>query len=74
MKEIVEKEARQKEETEEQQEKEQTKGNIDLTATENEKVLKGAYRSFVIPGLPKADIDCYVHQIKPRTKTLTKAT
>ena len=56
LKDIVEKEARKEEETTEHTEEED---NIDLTATENERALKGACRSFMIPGTPKADIDSY---------------
>ena len=44
---IVEKEA----EEEEQQQ------DVDLTPHEHERALKGAHRSFVIPGAPKIDID-----------------
>ena len=36
-----------------------TEDNIGLTATENERALKGGYRSFAIPGVAKADIDGY---------------
>ena len=54
LKDIVEKEA----EEEQQQEEE----NIDLIPHENEKALKGAYRSFVIPGTPKTDIYSYFDQ------------
>ena len=54
MKDIIEKEVR------EEEEEEPTEDNIDLRAAENEKILEGAYRSFVIPGMPKADIDSYV--------------
>ena len=43
-----------------QEEEKQKEDNIELTATQNERDLKGAYRSFVIPGLPKADINGYV--------------
>ena len=32
------------------------KEDIDLTPHEHEKYLKGAYRSFVVPGAPKTDI------------------
>ena len=39
---------------------EQTEDNINLTAKENERALKGANRSFVIPGTPKADTDSYI--------------
>ena len=52
LKDIVEKEA---EEEEQQQEEE----DVDLTPHEHERALKGAYRSLVIPGLPKTDIDSY---------------
>ena len=53
LKDIVEKEAE-----EEQQQKEE---DINLTPHEHERALKGAYRSFVMPGLPKTDI--YLKQI-----------
>ena len=49
---------------------EKTEENIDLTATENERVLKGAYRSFAIPGIPKVDIDGYADPAKPNIKAL----
>ena len=42
------------EEAEEQQQQEE---DVDLTLHEHERVLKGAYRSFVIPGATKTDID-----------------
>ena len=48
LKDIVEKEA---------QEQQQQEEDVDLTLHEHERVLKGAYRSFVIPGAPKTDID-----------------
>ena len=51
LKDIVEKEAE-----EEQQQKEE---DINLTPHEHERALKGAYRSFAMPGLPKTDIDNY---------------
>ena len=57
MKNIEEKEA---EEGQQQQEE------IDLIPHEHERALKGAYRSFVIPGTPKAEIDSYFDQTKPR--------
>ena len=47
---IIEKEAE-----EEQQQEE----DIDLTPHEHERALKGAYRSFVMSGLPKTDTDSY---------------
>ena len=60
LKDIVEKEA----------EEEQEEENVDLTPHEHERALKGAYRSFVIPGVPKTDIDSYFDQTKPYIKTL----
>ena len=56
LKDIVEKEA---EEEEQQQEEEQKEELIDLTPHKHERALKGAYRSFVIPGTPKTHIDSY---------------
>ena len=61
LKDIVEKEAE-----EEQQEEE----NIDLTTHEHERTLRRAYRSFVMPGTPKTDIDSYFDQAKPHINTL----
>ena len=61
LKDIAEKEAE-----EEQQQEE----DIDLTPHEHERALKGAYRSFVIPGVSKTDIDSYFDQTKPHIKTL----
>ena len=61
---IVEKEAE-----EEQHQKEE---DIDLTSHEHERALKGVYRSFVIPGALKTDIDSYFDQTKPHIKILTK--
>ena len=46
--------------------------DIDLTPHEHERALKGAYRSFAIPGAPKTDIDSYFDQTKPHIKTLIK--
>ena len=40
-------------------EKENQEEDIDLTPHEHERALKGAYRSFVIFGAPKTDIDNY---------------
>ena len=56
LKEIAGKEAR--EEDKEGQAKEET----DLITQEHERALKGAYKIFVIPGLPIADIDGYFKQ------------
>ena len=61
MKDIVENKA----EGEQQQEE-----DVDLTLHEDGRALKGAYRSFVMPGVPKIDIDSYFDQTKPRIKTL----
>ena len=63
LKDIVEKEA---------QEQQQQEEDVDLTLHEHERVLKGAYRSFVIPGAPKTDIDSYFDQTKLHIKTLIK--
>ena len=60
LKDIVEKEA------EEQQQEE----DIDLTPHEHERALRRAYRSFVMPGKPKTDIDSYFDQAKPHIGTL----
>ena len=61
VKDIVEKEPGEGQEQEE---------DVDLTSHEHERALKGAYRSFVIPGAPKTDIDSYLDQTKPHIKTL----
>ena len=63
LKDIVEKER-----VEEQQKEE----DVDLTLHEHERALKRAYRRFVIPGAPKADIDSYFDETKPYIKTLIK--
>ena len=65
LKDIVEKEA----EEEQQQEEEE---DINLTPHEHERVLRGAYRSFLIPGTPKTDIDSFFDQTKSHIKTLIK--
>ena len=62
---IMEKEA----EEEEQQREEE---DINLTPHDHERPLKGAYKSFVIPGTPKTDIHRYFDQTKPDIKTLIK--
>ena len=61
----MEKEA--EEEAKEQQEEEEY---IDLTPHEHERASKGEYRSFVISGAPKIDIDSYFDQTKPHIKAL----
>ena len=65
LKDIVEKE------TEEEQQKEEEE-DIDLTLHENERAFKGEYRSFVVPGAPKTDINSYFDETKPHIKTLIK--
>ena len=62
LKDIVEKEA-------EEEERQQEEEDIDLTPHEHER-LRGAYRSFVIPGTPKTDIDSYFDRAKPHIGTL----
>ena len=52
------------------EEDQQQEEDIDLTPHEHERALKGAYRSFVIPGTPKTDIDSYFDQTRPHIKTL----
>ena len=57
-------------EKENQENQEEGEEDVDLIPQEHERVLKGAYRSFVIAGKPKADIDSYFEQAQPRIKTL----
>ena len=59
LKNIVEKEAEDKQQQEE---------DVDLTPHEHERALKGAYRRFTMPGLPKTDVDSYSDQAKPYIK------
>ena len=56
LKDIVEKE------TEEEVKEQQQEEDIDLTPHENERAFKGAFKSFVIPGALKTDIDSYFDQ------------
>ena len=65
LKDMVEKEV------EEEQQKEEEE-SVDLTPHEHERAFKGAYKSFVIPGAPKTDIDNYFDQTKPHIKTIIK--
>ena len=37
---------------------------------EHERALKEPYKSFVVPGLPKADVDSYIEKVKPYVKSL----
>ena len=39
---------------------------------ELERALRRAYRSFMIPGAPKRDIDSFIDQVKSRIKVLIK--
>ena len=64
---IVEKEAK-----EEEQQQEEEEEYIDLTPHKRERVLRRAYRSFVITGTPKTDNDSYFDQTRPYIKTLIK--
>ena len=66
LKDVVEKEG-EKEAKEQQQEE-----DINLIPHELESALKEAYRSFVVPGAPKPDIDSYIDQVKSHIKTLIK--
>ena len=60
LKDIVEKKAEEEEEEEEE--------DVDLTPHEYERALKGAYRSFMMPGKPKTDIDSYLEEAKSYIK------
>ena len=55
-----------------QENQEEGEEEVDLTPDEHKKALKEAYRSFVISGAPKTDIDSYFDQTKPHIKTLIK--
>ena len=56
LKDIVEKKAEEEEE------------DVDLTPHEYERTLKGAYRSFMMPGNPKTDVDSYFEEAKSYIK------
>ena len=62
LKDIVEKEAQEKEQQQEE--------DIDLTQHEHERALRRAYKSCVMPGTPKTDIDSYFDRSKAHIKTL----
>ena len=64
LKDIVEKEA----EEEQQQEEEDVALTLHEQESEHERAFKGAYKSFVIPGAPKTDIDNYFDQTKPHSR------
>ena len=59
-------------EGEAEKENQEEEENVDLTPHEHERALKGVYRSFVIPGTRKTDIDSYFDQTKPSIKTLVE--
>ena len=61
-----------KDDMEDAAEKENQGGNSDLTLHENKRAFKGAFKSFVIPGVPKTGIDSYFDQTKPHIRTLIK--
>ena len=46
--------------------------DVDLTPHEHGRALKRVFKSFVIPGAPKTDIDSHFDQTKPHIKTLIK--
>ena len=50
----------------------QEEEDVDLTPQKHERALKRPYRSFVIAGKPKTDIDSYFEQTQPPIKTLTE--
>ena len=57
---------------EEEHQEEEQENNADLTPKEHETALKGAFRSFRSPGLPKADVDTYTERITPHINKLVE--
>ena len=55
-----------------EEEQQQEEKDVGLTPHGHERAVKGTYRSFVIPGVHKADIDSYFDHTKPHIKTLIK--
>ena len=55
LRDIKEKEVR------EEQEEGQTKHKASLAPQEYQRTLKGPHKGFVVPGLPKVDIDAYLY-------------
>ena len=47
-------------EAEDENENQGEEEDVDLTPHEHERALKGAYTSFVMPGVPKTDIARYL--------------
>ena len=73
LKDIEEKEAKEEQQEDPAVSKEkQQKEDVHLTIQKHEKTLKGAYRNFVISGVPKIDVDSYLDQALPCIKTLIK--
>ena len=70
LKDIVEKEA--EAEQQQHQEEGEEEENVALIPHEYERALKGAYRGFVIPGVPRIDTDIYFDKVKPHIKMLIK--
>ena len=50
--------------------KKEAEEDVNLTPHGHERALKGAYRSFMMPGKPKTDVDSYFDQARPYIKTL----
>ena len=48
----------------------QAEDEVDSMPQEHDRALKRAYKSFVVPSLSKADLDCYVDQAKLYVKAL----
>ena len=44
-----------------------------MTSQKHEKAPKGAFKSFVVPELSKADADDFFDQVKPHVKALTES-
>ena len=57
---------------EEEHQEEEQENNTDLTPKEHKTALKGAFRSFRSPGLPKADVDTYNERITPHINKLVE--
>ena len=51
----------------------QAEDDVDSMPQEHYRALKGAYKSFVVPNLSKADIDGYVDQAKLYVKALIES-
>ena len=60
------------EEAREKEEEKLAEDEAHLTPQEHERALERAYKSFIISGLPKAEIISYLDQSKPHIKALTE--